>query len=211
MRWSRQRQERAYQRQIPRLYLDFVREGAADPLVPVFLHNQMDLRGLAGVAGRILALLGDESGTSEDGLELFRLSRICERRGQVNRARKLYEESIGAALPSETDRAARVAPARLAKRDGDLARARELWESLLGNSRDGYESYEQLAIYYEHQARDLPKAAAITRGALGELHRAHQLRLITPAAYHAGKANFDHRLARLERKSGTALLNLELD
>ena len=25
---------------------------------------------------------------------------------------------------------------------------------MLGNSRDGYEAYEQLAIYYEHEARE---------------------------------------------------------
>jgi uncharacterized protein len=197
--------------QIPTLYLDFVRNAAADGLVPVFIHNQMDLRGLAGLANRILALLGDENITIEDGLELLGLSRVCERRGQVKRARNLYEQSIGAALPREADRAARTALARLAKRDGDLARARELWESLLGNSREGYEAYEQLAIYCEHQARDLPKAVVITREALAQLRRAHQLRLITPAAYHACKASFDHRLARLERKSGAGLLNLKLD
>ncbi len=81
----------------------------------------------------------------------------------------------------------------------------------MGNSREGYEAYEQLAIYCEHQARDLPQALAITREALAQLRRAYQLRLITPAAYHACKASFDHRLARLERKSGAALLNLELD
>jgi len=39
---------------IPRIYVDFVRGGRAEPLVPVFLHNQMDLRGLAGLSGRIL-------------------------------------------------------------------------------------------------------------------------------------------------------------
>ena len=43
---------------IPRIYLDFVRGGRAEALVPVFHHNQMDLRGLAGLAGRILSLLG---------------------------------------------------------------------------------------------------------------------------------------------------------
>jgi hypothetical protein len=31
------------------------------------------------------------------------------------------------------------------KKHGDLARARELWESALGNSREGYEAYEQFA------------------------------------------------------------------
>src|SRR5208283_6155241 len=145
-----------------------------EPLVPVFLHNQMDLRGLAGLSIRILALLGDGESTSDDGLELYGVSRICERRGEVKRARKLYEQSIGSVLPTETDRAARLALARLAKRQGDLARASELWESALGNSREGYEAYEQLAIYYEHEAREPRQALAIARDAIAQLRRGNQ-------------------------------------
>ena len=92
---------------IPRIYLDFVRGGPPEPLIPVFQHNQMDLRGLAGLSGRILSLLGDAEATGQDGLELYGVSRICERRGELQRARKLYEQSIASALPTETDRAAR--------------------------------------------------------------------------------------------------------
>jgi uncharacterized protein len=191
---------------IPRIYLDFVRHGHADPMVPVFHHNQMDLRGLAGVSRRILALLGDEA-TSQDGLELYGVSRICERRGEVKRARKLYERSIASELPAETDRAARTALARLAKRDGDLVLARGLWESALGNSREGYEAYEQLAIYFEHEAREPRQALWIAREALAELRRANQVGMIAPAAYRRTKAQFEHRLARLERKAGQALLD----
>ena len=87
-------------------------------------------------------------------LELYGVSRMCERRGEVKRARKLYEQSIASVLPAETDRAARRSLARLAKRDGDFGLARELWENTLGNSREGFEAYEQLAIYYEHRARE---------------------------------------------------------
>jgi len=191
---------------IPKIYLDFVRGGRAEPLVPVFHHNQMDLRGLAGLSGRILTLLGEEA-SSQDGLELYGISRICERRGEVKRARKLYEQSIASALPAETDRAARTALARLAKRDGDLAFARELWESMLGNSREGYEAYEQLAIYFEHEAREPRQALVIAREALAELRRANQVGTIAPATYRRTKARFEHRLARLERKAGQTLLD----
>ncbi len=187
---------------IPRIYLDFVRHGQADALVPVFQHNQMDLRGLAGLSGRILALLGDEEVTSQDGLELYGVSRICERRGEVRRARKLYEHSIDAMLPVETDRAARAALARLAKRDGDLARALELWESTLGDSREGYEAYEQLAIYYEHRTREPRQALEIAREALAQLRRANQIGTIAAATYRRIKARFEHRLLRLERMAG---------
>jgi len=190
---------------IPRIYLDFVRGGHAEPLVPVFQHNQMDLRGLAGLSGRILSILGDDQGTNQDGLELYGVSRICERRGEVKRARKLYEQSIASVLPQETDRAARTALARLAKRDGDLARAHELWESALGNSREGYEAYEQLAIYYEHEAREPGRALALAREALAQLRRANQAGTIAATEYRRTKARFVHRLLRLERKAGRTL------
>jgi len=192
---------------IPRIYLDFVRGGHADPLVPVFHHNQMDLRGLAGLSGRILSLLGDEGAPSDDGLELYGVSRICERSGEMKRARKLYEQSIASVLPTETDRAARTALARLVKRDGDFVRACELWEDTLGNSREGYEAYEQLAIYYEHEAREPRQALAIVREALAQLRRANQVGTIAAAAYRRTKSRFEHRLVRLERKAGRTLLD----
>ncbi len=97
------------------------------------------------------ALLADAENEGRDGLELFGVSRICEKHGEKARARKLYEKSIASALPAETDRVARRSLARIAKRQGDFALACELWKGALGNSRHGYEAYEQLAIYYEHQ------------------------------------------------------------
>jgi uncharacterized protein YprB with RNaseH-like and TPR domain len=188
--------------QIPRLYLDFVRSGHAEPLVPVFLHNQMDLRGLAGLANRILSILGDEGTNVLDGLERYGLSRICERRGQAERARRSYEQSIVSVLPLETDRVARAALARLAKRNGDLERARELWQGMLGNSREGYEAYEQLAIHYEHDAGNLQRALAITGEALAQLRRARQVGMIGADQHRKAKLRFEHRRTRLERKAG---------
>ena len=67
---------------IPQIYFDYLRGGSPDPLVPIFHHNQMDLRGLAGLASRVLAVLGDPESHGQDGLELFGVSRICERRGE---------------------------------------------------------------------------------------------------------------------------------
>jgi uncharacterized protein len=197
---------------IPEIYFNFVRGGAPEPLVPVFQHNQMDLRGLAALSGRVLSLLG-EAGTSGEGaaatdaLELYGVSRICERRGEAKRARKLYERSLASELPPEADRTARKSLARLAKREGDYSLARELWESMLGNSREGFEAYEQLAIYYEHQAREPHRAAATARKALAELRRANRLGTIAAVAYRQSRARFEHRLARLERKAGRTLLD----
>jgi Flp pilus assembly protein TadD len=91
----------------------------------------------------------------------------------------LQEKSIASVLPSETDRAARRSLARLAKREGDFALACELWNEAVGNSRQGYEAYERLAIYYERKARN-PEQARQVHQALDELRSAIQVGNIAP-------------------------------
>jgi uncharacterized protein len=194
---------------IPQLYFDFVRGGSSEPLIPIFHHNQMDLRGLAGLSGRILSLLADPENHGQDALELYGVSRICDRRGETDRARELYQRTISAGLPLETDRAAEMYLARLAKRDGDFVLARELWEKMLGNSREGYEAFEELAVYFEHRVRQPQNAVVIVRKALDELRLANRLGTIQSGLYCQLKAQFEHRLLRLERKSGLDLAETE--
>ncbi|HXZ13140.1 MAG TPA: ribonuclease H-like domain-containing protein [Candidatus Sulfotelmatobacter sp.] len=191
---------------IPAMYFDFLRGGPPEPLVPIFQHNQMDLRGLAGLSSRVLSLLAEPESHGRDALELYGVSRICERRGEAARARTLYERSIAAELPPETDRAARTRLARLAKREGDFALACGLWERMTGNSREGFEAYEELAIYFEHRARAPQQAAGFAKRALLELRRANHQGTIAPGAYKRVRARFEHRLSRLERKAGRPLL-----
>jgi len=193
--------------QIPQIYFDYLRGGPPERIVPVLNHNQMDLRGLAALSNRILSLLADAETLGEDGLELFGVSRICEKRGEDSRARKLYEKSIASILPAETDRVARRSLARLAKREGDFDLACELWRDAVGNSRHGYEAYEQLAIHYEHKARDPEQALQVVRLAIDELRRAIQTGDIAAGAYHEIRARFDRRMARLERENSRPLLD----
>jgi uncharacterized protein YprB with RNaseH-like and TPR domain len=191
---------------IPQIYFDYLRGGPPERLVPVFHHNQMDLRGLAALSSRILSLLSDAENLGQDGLELFGVSRICEKRGANTRARKLYEKSIASVLPTETDREARRSLALLAKREGDFTLACDLWKGAVGNSRHGYNAYEQLAIYYERKARNPEQARQVVQQAIDELRRANQMGDIAPGAYREIKAKFDHRMARLERKAGQTQL-----
>src|SRR5271155_297419 len=176
---------------ISQIYFDYLRGGPPEPLVPIFHHNQMDLRGLAALATRVLSLLGNPETHGHDGLELFGVSRICERRGDAIRARKLYAESIARDLPQETDRAARSSLARLAKRDGDYDLARVLWEGMLGNSREGFEAYEQLAIYYEHRARKPHRAAELARKALLDLRNGARLGTVAAGVHRERRLRFE--------------------
>jgi uncharacterized protein len=189
---------------IPQFYFDYLRGGPPEPLVQIFLHNQMDLRGLAGLASRIVAVLADPQADGKDGLELFGVSRICERRGDIVRARKHYAQSLDAVLPAEIDRAARRSLARLAKREGDLPLALILWESIVGNSREGLEAYKQLSIHYEHRAREPQRAAVLVRKALCELHPPNRNAGLSAALLRRYRSDFERRLQRLDRRERPA-------
>ena len=191
---------------IPQIYFDFLRGGSPDPLVPIFLHNQMDLRGLAGLAARVMQVLSDPEKHGCDAYELFGASRICEKRGESKRARRLYERTVAGTaelsdeLPEHAARIARRSLALMAKREGDHSAAIAHWEKLLGSSREGFEAYEQLAIYHERHAREPLRAAEIARRALAELRRAHRAGLMAGYTHTRVRARFEKRLARLERK-----------
>jgi len=191
---------------IPQLYFDYLRGGAAQPLADVFRHNQHDLRGLAALSGKMLSLLAEPETAECEALDLFGLSRLLRRRGELPRSRQLYERALASGLPGELDRAARRELARLAKREHDFGRATQLWNEIVGADNDnadaGLEAYEQLAMYYEHQAREPERAAALTREALAALWAALQADKLTPAAHRKLRSRLEHRLQRLERRAG---------
>jgi len=167
----------------------------------------MDLRGLAALAGKILALLesAEPLGLADDPLDIFGLSRLVQRRGEACRARQLYESALGAGLPRDVGRAARRELALLAKRAGDFERANALWSELAdnpqGDPREAFRAYEQLAMYFEHREKEPHRAAELTRKALASLAGARGSRW---GAFDKSRANnlearFRRRLTRLER------------
>jgi hypothetical protein len=88
----------------------------------------------------------------------------------------------------------------MARRKRDFGRANALWEELLGDSIDGLDAYEQLAIHYEHRTRQLERAASLTREALVHLQEAYRAGRIAPHTYRTRYARLQHRLARLTIK-----------
>ena len=80
---------------IPQMYFDYLRGGSPEPLAGVFRHNQMDLRGLAALVGKIMALFDTGHGlpdaahhSTHDPIDLYGLSRLMHRRGEPARARR---------------------------------------------------------------------------------------------------------------------------
>src|SRR5437899_5049120 len=158
---------------IPQFYFDYLRGGPVEPLVAVVRHNQMDLRGLAALFGKINALISQQTdGAMEiESLDLFGLSRFLQRRGKNDRAHSACARALEIGLPAEFRPQARRDLAQMAKRRGEHTRAAEIWLEIVADGHDGIHACEQLAIYYERHAKDFPRATEFAQLALAKLRR----------------------------------------
>src|SRR6202790_1754947 len=116
---------------IPQHYFDYLRGGPAEPLAAVVRHNQMDLRGLAALVGKMEQWLTPNDGGDFESLDLFGLSRYLQRRGDSQRAYSACTQAIGLGLPKEYDAQARRELALSAKRRGEHEKAAALWHELV--------------------------------------------------------------------------------
>ena len=180
---------------------EFLRARAIDGITGVFQHNQMDLRGLAALGGRIFQTLAQPEHGEREPLELYGISRLLNRRGEWSKARTVYERCLAAGLPEPIARRAKHEAARLAKRERDFGQAIGFWHGLANPPRPSFEALEQLAIYHEHRDRDFREAIRVTRLAVAELRRSGPLGGLRPEPHEDLLARFRRRLARLERKT----------
>src|SRR5437899_3773016 len=189
---------------IPQFYFDYLRGGPVEPLAGVVRHNQMDLRGLAALFGKVNALLSEPSSaaTGFESLDLFGLSRFLQRRGDSNRAHSACTQALEMGLPAEFLPRARRDLALMAKRRGEHARAAELWQEIVADSNDGIHACEQLAIYFERHVKDLVKATEFAELALSKLRRwrARSRDPFLAARFAHLEQKTLHRLARLQHR-----------
>ncbi|MBS1840815.1 MAG: ribonuclease H-like domain-containing protein [Acidobacteria bacterium] len=196
---------------IPQFYFDYLRGGSAAPLAGVVRHNQMDLRGLAALFGKINTLLSTEVLAETDGRDLFGLSRFLHRRGESPKAEKICVKALEAGLPAEHRQQASRDLALMAKRRGDHAAAAELWKSLLQGNQSAIEACEQLAIYFERREKNIELAAEYVQLGLAKLRSGGQ-RLRDPfaeARILRRENSLLRRLARLEQRLATSRPQLQ--
>jgi uncharacterized protein YprB with RNaseH-like and TPR domain len=198
---GRERGPDVHSQLIPQFYFDYLRGGPAEPLADVFHHNRYDLQGLAELTTKTLRMLASPAEEEAGPLELYSISRLLHSRGRPEEARQLYKSALTAGLPEEVDRAARGHLARLAKRDGDLGLAHSLWKEICGATIEGLEAYEQLAIYFEHKAKQPERALHLLQPAMDELQNAFRAGHASAAQYRRLKTRIEHRLARLKKRA----------
>jgi len=178
---------------IPQFYFDYLRGGCADPLAGVVKHNQMDLRGLAALYGKINGLLDEREAVLQetDSLDLFGLSRFLNRRGESERAQSACTRALNTGLPAAFRPQATRELALLAKRQGDAEGAEALWLQLVADPQDCVDACEQLAIHYERRSRDFARALEYAKLAFAKLQK-RRISFRDPYA--------SARSARLEKK-----------
>ncbi len=185
---------------IPQIYFDFLRGGRSEPMIDVFRHNQWDLCGLASLALHVCHILADPENGGSCAEEFFGISRLLQRRGNNNLAGRIYLKALEEGLPLPAEQIAQRELALLAKRGRDYNVSNAFWEKLLSDTAEGLKAYEQLAIYYERQARLPEKAALLVRESVLRLQESFRAGRISSGKYMQWYEKFQHRLARLNKK-----------
>jgi uncharacterized protein len=189
---------------IPQYYFDYLRGGTANPLAGVVRHNQMDLRGLAALFGKINEILSahESEGEPIKGLDLFGLSRFLQVRGERDRARSACSQALAQGLPAEFKPKARRELAQMVKRQGEFDSAAEMWLEIVADPLHGVHACQQLAIYYERRAKNLESALQYAKLALATLKRqlAHSRDPMLTARNQRIEQQLLQRIVRLEKK-----------
>ena len=182
--------------EIPLRYFQYIRSGDFSLIEPILYHNQEDLLSLLGVvvAGAVLVERNREAAArgEADPMDLYGVARLFERAGDVTTSAALLEQALagGRGLSAEGSHAARKKLSRHFKRTKDWDKALPFWQGRAGGHAVDADDFRELAMYFEHTAKDFDEAIrAATEGLALAVGRA-------PAA----ERDFEKRIARLRAK-----------
>jgi hypothetical protein len=182
--------------EIPARYFHFVRTGEARQLEAVLEHNRLDLISLALLTARAAQLVDEGPMGSRGAREALGLGQLYERAGLFGEARAAFARAVSFPADAVTRAEALRALAVTCRRAREYAAAAEAWREIL-EVRDCpaaivREATEALAVHHEHRLRD-PRSA-----------RTFALKSLRLPATPNRRNALEHRLARLERKLGSA-------
>jgi uncharacterized protein YprB with RNaseH-like and TPR domain len=164
---------------IPTIYMDYVRGGRADRLVPVLDHNAQDVISMGALLAHLAGLVTDPShpGADDAWVCLGAAQMLC-RCGRTDLARARLEHATASADREGASRARR-ALARLLRKTGDVAGEAGLWRAEI-QSRGAHraEAVVELAKVLEWRLRDLAGARDLVEKALRDMALERQVALM---------------------------------
>jgi uncharacterized protein YprB with RNaseH-like and TPR domain len=186
--------------EIPRTYFQFVRGGDPRRLLPIFSHNVIDILSLAALTGKVLEQVA-AAPEQLDPVEVYSLGRMHLRQGALEQASLFLQKSDRDLLPAQIYLRSQKELALAYKRNGDWDRAVEVWMQTVesydagiaaNEERPDLFAFEELAKYYEHQAKDYFRAIEMVGRALEQLRA-----VVWPEL----EEDLQHRLLRMQKKA----------
>jgi uncharacterized protein YprB with RNaseH-like and TPR domain len=180
--------------EIPLRYFQYIRGGDFSLIEPILYHNQEDLLSLLGVvvAGAVLVERNREAASRGEGdaMDLYGVARLFERAGDAARSAALLEQALagGSALSAEASHTARKKLAHHFKRNKDWDKALAHWQEMA--SGEDFECFRELAIYFEHKAKDYDEAVRVATEGLA----------LSKGRSPAAEKDFEKRIARIKGK-----------
>jgi uncharacterized protein len=191
---------------IPHLYFNYARSGVPTGMKAVLQHNRQDIKTLAEltltVARILLGCTSRESLTAED---LFGAARYLAALGQRQKSLEFGQEVLERGVSQSLKVEVLSQLAGICRSQKIYSRSALLWHQMMAASRTFQaEACENLAIYYEHRAKDLSKALELVEYAIRQVEGEGQ------SLKRSGTLDrWLHRRARLERKIGPAVNSVQ--
>jgi tetratricopeptide (TPR) repeat protein len=153
---------------IPYYYFEYLRTQQAFKLVPIFHHNAIDILSLACLTAIVpSAFRAPEEASFRHGADLIGLARWMLAAGRHEEALRLLRRAVDLGMPDDLLFRTLFDIGTIEKRLGRCEEAMALFTDLAA-SRNAFRqrAMRELAIHYEHRARDYARALDVTRRAL---------------------------------------------
>lgn len=180
---------------IPQLYFHYLESRNAVEMVKVMKHNELDILSMVSLLARIHEMLEDPVEKSDGGAELLGVGSILGAGGETD----AMTECLERCMQSQAEPVRSIASRRLTKvykSNGRYDKAVEHWESVMDDSRlGGLFPLIELAKYYEHREKNIPKA-------LEMVEKAIKVTSCVGTINNIYYAKLKKRMDRLKRKAG---------
>lgn len=171
---------------IPYCYFEYLRSRRALRLVPVFVHNAIDILSLACLTGVIPEAFRDpDNAPARHGADLLGLARWLSVAGRLEQAWRVTRRAIDLGLADQHLFRALNEAGLLEKRLGRFEEAVETFRDLtISPNPFRHKAWEELAKHYEHREKNFSLALESARAA-----RSHEV-----------SAALENRIRRLEAR-----------
>jgi len=178
--------------QVPQRYFDYIKTKEFALLEDVLRHNFDDVKSLAALTGHLCAVFREPERLLHPQ-DLLGVGKTLLRAGRTESGRRCLRIAGHSTLAS----GAHMMLAASYKRQREWAQAAETWQSMIARGTGGAGPYIELAKYYEHVVKDIPRALSCANGALRYLLNAAPLCGMDESE----TENIRRRIERLRRKN----------